>query len=270
MMDINAKRQSLNQKGAVWIPNVLSALEVNQIRDKITALSDSGHTGMVNFGTRTNCQFETGAVFCEYASSDFEIVKTSTLENIGSVALKLLQSKQVFFWRDELFFKSPKLDSNETPWHNGISSLPFKGMDFLSVWVSLTELNEMSSPLRTLNGSHRNVNHYRPPTGRNNVPLIDGYSEMPDLSHAKISNEDGGITEWIIKPGDAVYFYETTLHGARPNTSPEPRMAYVSRWMGDDVRWKPDIYSVKDPIANEFLDYGDPLNPKLFEFSIKA
>jgi ectoine hydroxylase-related dioxygenase (phytanoyl-CoA dioxygenase family) len=103
------------------------------------------------------------------------------------------------------------------------------------------------SPLRCIVGSHRNPAMFRPPVYVEQAgQLPAGYVDMPDVE-AGIARGEYRVLNWEVRAGDALLIHPYTLHGAPPNRSPRPRIAFTTRWAGDDVVWAPDALSMKVP-----------------------
>jgi ectoine hydroxylase-related dioxygenase (phytanoyl-CoA dioxygenase family) len=88
------------------------------------------------------------------------------------------------------------------------------------------------SPLRCIVGSHRNPAMFRPPVYVEQAgQLPAGYVDMPDVE-AGIARGEYRVLNWEVRAGDALLIHPYTLHGAPPNRSPRPRIAFTTRWAG--------------------------------------
>lgn len=261
-------RERLQIDGAVRLEGVLGLAEIATVCEWIDALSSCCEEGAIReFGKAPGARaiYANGMFFCERASLALPAVPTEILSKIGFAARELMGGRRAAFWRDELFHKDSRHGRNPTPWHHGLGSFPFKGVEFLTVWIALTPVGGDSAPLQTIRGSHRTGARYRPPTGREHLPLLDGYEELPDFD-AMIARGDVVADTWLAEPGDLIAFFESTVHGALANTSERTRRAYVTRWLGDDVAWLPDDYSINEPRYEAILRRGQAPDDDVFDF----
>lgn len=270
MIDITDEHERAFQiDGVVRIPGVLSKRAIDRLLQLANELVKSSD-GINVIEDPTVYVKRDGTGFCEFVSRHFTWIKEEVdFAKIAHLAKTLSRSSEVFFWRDEIFSKQPDDAGNATPWHHAIGSLPFKGEKTTVVWIPLVDLDNTTSPLRTIRGSSlRHRRRYRPPTGREDLPLIEGYSNIPDFDSLIEKGEESAMT-WTAEAGDAVIFSAYTVHGSLPNTSQQTRHAYVTRWLGDDVVWQPDVYSVLDSTIDPFLMLHNsrPIEPYFERFS---
>lgn len=142
-----------------------------------------------------------------------------------------------FFW-DQYFTKSGNNPSGVTPWHHDIAAFSLYGMQLPSFWIALTDIDMDNAPLVTASGSHKRTDvMYRPLAGTEGVPLPEGYAERDEMIDWIESNEDK-VRTWTVKAGDALVIHPYTYHASLPrNPGAGRRVAYTSRWLGEDVVW---------------------------------
>jgi ectoine hydroxylase-related dioxygenase (phytanoyl-CoA dioxygenase family) len=170
-----------------------------------------------------------------------------TDSGVAPVVAAVIGAHRLQYWFDLTFIHDPDADGAGTPWHHDIASFPCKGTQIPSLWIALTDVDADMSPLRCIAGSHRNPAMFRPPVYVDQAgELPEGYTDMPDVE-ARIARGEYRVLEWEIRAGDALLIHPYTLHGAPPNRSPWPRIAFSTRWAGDDVVWAPDALSMKVP-----------------------
>ena len=155
------------------------------------------------------------------------------------IADRLLRSKAVHLFFDQLFVKEPGSDQQRTPWHQDQPYWPIRGNDVISVWVTADRVTPQTGALRYVRGSHRWDDWYRPYTfGSVTQPVrgIEG-SEIPDIDAEPERYE---FLTWDLEPGDCLVHHGRAIHGGPGNASPDQRRrAYSIRYVGDDVRWDP-------------------------------
>ena len=109
-----------------------------------------------------------------------------------------------------------------TPWHHDIAALPFKGEKLPSVWFALGNISLGQSHFRTIKGSHRDVTRrFKPPTGREEKALLDGYAMLPDFE-AGIAAGEYEARDWPLRLGNGVIFHPYCVHGTTANRTPIP------------------------------------------------
>jgi len=167
----------------------------------------------------------------------------------ASIVAQVIGSTGVRFWWDQFFNKAGDNPAAATTWHHDIGSFSFYGMQLPSLWIALTDVDIDNAPLMTVVGSHlRTEVMYRPVTGAENVPLCEGYAELSDL-HAIVEHKDTQIRTWTVRAGDALVIHPYTFHASLPRQGHAGRrVAYTSRWLGDDVVWR------KRPMTFDYPD----------------
>jgi ectoine hydroxylase-related dioxygenase (phytanoyl-CoA dioxygenase family) len=111
----------------------------------------------------------------------------------------------------------------------------------------MSDITRDMSPLQCIRGSHRIPTMFRPPVHIDpHTKEPPGYVTMPDVK-ARIASGEYECITWEVKEGDALLIHPHTLHGAPSNRSDRTRIAFTTRWAGDDVVWKPDAFSMSIP-----------------------
>jgi ectoine hydroxylase-related dioxygenase (phytanoyl-CoA dioxygenase family) len=170
-----------------------------------------------------------------------------TDSGVAPVVAAVIGARRLQYWYDLTFFHDPGADGAGSPWHHDIASFPCKGEQIPSLWIAMNDISEDMSPLHCIRGSHRNPVQFRPPVYVDpGVVLPDGYGDMPDVE-ARLASGEYERLSWDIRAGDALLIHPYTLHGAPPNRSDKARVAFTTRWAGDDVAWRPDPLSMKVP-----------------------
>lgn len=263
-MDVDSAALDYSRLGAAKLPASLSYGAVGDIlgllnaltRDLLDRTRDSAtlpakmDVGANSIGLRFD-----GGVYFQYLSRDFEEVRAAVTDpEIAAAVAGVVGSKSIRFWYDELYVRWPGREDNSTPWHHDIAALPFKGEKLPSVWFALGNVALGQSHFRTIDGSHLDRSRrYKPPTGREAKPLIDGYAPLPDFEE-KLAASECQARDWPLSLGDGVIFDPYCIHGTTANLSPKPRVSLATRWIGDDVTWAPDAYSVDEPWLREPAD----------------
>ncbi len=161
------------------------------------------------------------------------------------LAGKLLQSKEINFFFDAVFVRSPGTRF-ATPWHQDEPYWSIEGYDTCTIWMPLAPVKKKSA-LAYVPGSHLNNRIFDQynfgdlnPDGKTDVDQVDfsGIAEqsIPDID---ADPERYGVVSWDMAPGDCVVFNSRILHGGSGNLDEDQGLqVFTSKWMGDDVRIK--------------------------------
>lgn len=154
---------------------------------------------------------------------------------------QIMRSKQVRFWIDATFIKEEGAASEGTPWHNDTCTWPFWGNQMAILWIALTDVDKDNGPLTTVRGSHVGDGRYYSTFFPENESPPPGYKPWQDLLD-QAERPEAEIQTWTMQRGDCLFMHPTTIHGSKPRASMRapPRLAFSTRWLGDDVVWKPD------------------------------
>ena len=176
-----------------------------------------------------------------------EIRRFFTDSGVAPVVAAVIGAMKLQYWYDLTFIHDPLADGAGSPWHHDIAAFPCKGMQIPSLWIAMSDITRDMSPLQCIRGSHRNPAMFRPPVHLpDGMATPEGYVDAPDVA-AKIAAGEYECITWDVKAGDALVIHPYTLHGAPANRSAKPRIAFTTRWAGDDVAWRPDVFSMRVP-----------------------
>jgi ectoine hydroxylase-related dioxygenase (phytanoyl-CoA dioxygenase family) len=187
------------------------------------------------------------------------------------IAARLLRSKRVNFFYDQLFVK-PAGCHVATPWHQDVTFWPVAGEQLCSMWLTFDPVSRESSGLEFVRGSHTWPSRYKAVTPDYNPYMMD--SDLEDPPDIDAHREDFDLVSWDMEPGDVLLFNARVLHGSTGNhTTDRPRRAFASRWGGDDVRYEPrhatmPLFWRHDLLPGDRL--GGPLFPRILPEPIAA
>jgi len=238
--------------GEEWVERLVGVM--SQVRRTLTGNAAEGAAGVapgsrIVPGMRT-AEFSSapGRVTIRWLWRDLETVRQFfTDSGVAPVVAAVIGARRLQYWYDLTFIHDPNADGAGTPWHHDIAAFPCKGTQIPSLWIALSDIDRDMAPLQCVRGSHRNPLMFRPPVYVDpRIPVPAGYVEMPDVE-ASIAAGNLERISWDVKAGDALLIHPYTLHGAPANRSDRPRVAFTTRWAGDDVAWKPDVFSMQVP-----------------------
>jgi hypothetical protein len=231
------------QDGVVHIPGLLGLDWVERLVSVISQAREA-LTGM-----RT-AEFSSapGRFTIRWLWRDLDSVRSFfTDSGVAPVVAAVIGAKRLQYWYDLTFIHDPNAEGAGSPWHHDIAAFPCKGAQIPSLWIAMSDITRDMSPLQCIRGSHRNPIMFRPPVYLDpQTPAPPGYADMPDVE-ARIAAGDYERITWEVKKGDALLIHPNTLHGSPSNRSDRPRIAFTTRWAGDDVVWKPDAFSMRIP-----------------------
>lgn len=156
---------------------------------------------------------------------------------VAGLAGELLGATSMRLYFDHTLIKEPNTE-NPTPWHQDIPYWPFLGKQIASVWVALTAATVQASSLEFVRGSHRWDNYFAPEGFDDSVGWTQDF-DGPKVPDIEANRADYDIVGFTVEPGDALVFSAWTLHGAPGNAADSRRVAFSTRWLGDDATWSP-------------------------------
>ena len=232
---------SFQSDGAVLIKNAINAHWVA----RMNAVAENQLNQPSPWANDATPQNKTNRFFTDrYLWKNNETIQAYIHESgCAQMAAQAMGSSVVRFYFDHLLIKEPHTPT-PTPWHQDVPYWPFRGKQICSMWVALTKATVAESSLEFVRGSHRQNKLYRPAvfgqreTNPNTTWTESGQGEPVPPIEANRSQYD--IIGFDVEPGDGILFSAWVLHGSRGNSSSRKRrVAFSTRWLGDDVTWEP-------------------------------
>jgi non-heme Fe2+,alpha-ketoglutarate-dependent halogenase len=127
-----------------------------------------------------------------------------------------------------LVFRKPPKDSGYVSWHQDSVYSGWHLTPSVSAWVALTESRRANGCMRVIPGSHK-------------LGLLD-HADARDESNMLFRGEtvaavDESLAEDVVLlPGEMSLHHSTLIHGSNPNTSDEPRIGFIVRFVTSRVR----------------------------------
>jgi hypothetical protein len=248
------------EDGVVHIPGLLGQDWVQRLVSVISqarkALTESGTSPS---GLAPGSRLLSGMRTAEFSSApgrftirwlwrDLEAVQRFfTDSGVAPVVAAVIGARRLQYWYDLTFIHDPNAEGAGSPWHHDIAAFPCKGAQIPSLWIAMSDITRDMAPLQCIRGSHRNPIMFRPPVYVDRkAEAPPGYGDMPDVE-ARIASGEYERISWDVKAGDALLIHPNTLHGSAANRADRPRIAFTTRWAGDDVVWRPDAFSMQIP-----------------------
>jgi ectoine hydroxylase-related dioxygenase (phytanoyl-CoA dioxygenase family) len=178
----------------------------------------------------------------------------------------LMRAKHVRFWMDATFVKEGGRAASATPWHNDECTFPFRGEMMPSFWVALTDVPAENAPMLTLAGSNRDPWRYHSPLSPQD-PFVLEHIPWSHLER-RVAAPDAPIRTWPCRAGDVLLIHPKTIHASLPQAEGYAgrRIAFTTRWLGDDVVWAPNPLTIRIPSIEEtgLMRAGAPPPDELF------
>lgn len=177
------------------------------------------------------------------------------------LAQQILGQDRICFFYDQLFVKPPGCHV-ATPWHQDVTFWPVRGKQICSIWMPLDPVSRDSSGLEFVSGSQNWPERFKAVTPDfNPYMLASDFADAPDV---EANRDEFDLLGWDMEPGDVLLFDSLVLHGSTGNyTTDQPRRAFASRFVGDDVCYAPRHPSM--PLFWEHgLEPGERLGGSLF------
>ena len=178
---------------------------------------------------------------------------------LAQVCARLLQSKEMRFFFDEVFAKPPQSDA-KTIWHTDRMGWPVSGMMVPSLWLPLTPITKANS-LECVAGSHdQDVRYWLFSPNARKMIKPDDRAPHPDYE-SKRNDGKTNFLSWDMDPGDLLVIHPWTLHYSGGNPSDDWRIAIAVRMFGDDIRWapRPDCVNLAGVSFDEMIDGQRPM-----------
>jgi ectoine hydroxylase-related dioxygenase (phytanoyl-CoA dioxygenase family) len=175
----------------------------------------------------------TNDVFLWRRDDDFRAFALDS--GVGEVAARLLGGRGATFFHDQVFVKRAGCPL-PTPWHQDLPYWPTAGTLLCSLWAPLDEVTSESGGLEFVLGSHAWGARFRSVSVQSSGSPPEGAPPVPDVEGDRGRFRPVGFE---LGPGDVLAFHPLALHGSRGNATGRDRRAVVTRWLGDDVSYRP-------------------------------
>jgi ectoine hydroxylase-related dioxygenase (phytanoyl-CoA dioxygenase family) len=252
----------LEKDGVVCLRNVLDLDTVNALRDEADSAvaNPSEHARFVSAE-------KSGKIF--YYEFNLwrrhPIVRSVTFDShIVDVAAKLMRSELVTLYYTNTFVKDPGTDTKVTPWHEDASYSRFVGKNVINMNISFDYMPSETT-LKFKQGSHKRDDPLS--IGPTFIPGVEYSDAMPNqvsMPSQSELDERFGTLYWEVNPGDALVFYQRTIHAGPGNTLPTRRHSTAFNFAGDGVTYDAREGFIDSPDIDPDLQHGDPPAGRVF------
>ena len=167
----------------------------------------------------------------------------------AAIIAKVIESTTLRYFVDAIFMKQAGCDT-KTYWHSDEPAWPVSGQQVPTMWMPLLPVDAKLSSLEYIQGSHRQRPSTMPWPNTFNAKMIGQPDDRPGFYDWEERRSDGEtrFVAYDMEPGDIVILHPNLQHGGGANMHPtQPRIAYSTRWFGDDVRWDPRLECINTP-----------------------
>ena len=142
---------------------------------------------------------------------------------------RLLDTVEAVLGRDILVYGTlvlakPPQDSSYASWHQDSVYSGLHLSPSTSAWIALTPSNQSNGCMRVIAGSHKlgSLNH----VNVNDPNLLNRRGERVD-----IAVDESQAVDVVLRPGEVSLHHSNIVHGSNPNTSAEPRIGFIVRFV---------------------------------------
>ncbi|MCA9012127.1 MAG: phytanoyl-CoA dioxygenase family protein [Planctomycetaceae bacterium] len=225
-----------HEHGYVAGPKVLTDVQIDQLRQELTTLTEPGHPGSEFWYEYNSNESPDPSRVLFHALGAWRISPAfhDILWNAAytTPAAQLLGGP-VRFWHDQLFCK-PAMHGGVVAWHQDYSYWTrTKPMAHLTCWIGLDDSTVDNGCVHYVPGSHRW--DLLPITG-----LAGDMNAIQKVLNAEQWEQFNNHVPVELKAGECVFHHPLTIHGSFENRTPNPRRAVVINSVLDGVRSESD------------------------------
>jgi non-heme Fe2+,alpha-ketoglutarate-dependent halogenase len=208
-------RQQLKQykrDGILFPIRVFSADEVASFRVALESIAD-------NCRDRPPKRFDGLHLFFEWAH------RLVTHESLLNVVEDILGGDILI--DGTLVFYKPPHDCSYVSWHQDSVYSGWHLTPSTSAWIALTPSHRTNGCMRVIPGSHQrgSLQH---------VNVVDDSNLLRRGEQIKIVDESEAV-DVVLRPGEMSLHQSTIIHGSTPNTSSEPRIGFIVRFVTNRI-----------------------------------
>lgn len=192
------------------------------------------------------------------------VIREVTFEShLADVAAELMRSEHVTLYYTNTFVKD--LGAGKvTPWHEDASYSRFVGNNVINMNISYDRM-PAETTLKFKQGSHLRGDPLS--IGPTFIPGVEYQQSMPEQAPMPTQEEleqRFRTLYWEVNPGDALIFYQRTIHAGPANTLPTRRHSTAFNFGGDGVTYDAREGFIDSPDVDPALKHGDPPAGEVF------
>ncbi len=224
-------RAHFETQGFVVLPQVLTAREVAEIRERIDSILDGRIpvdksafiVGAASNGNADDLGRLTLQVMAtRYPIQDAVLAAYGDHPRLRSLAAQLMHTGHAGIFQQQALVKPPR-QQNPTPWHQDDYYFATEE-PAITAWIALEPVSESNGTLRVVPGSHK-------------APVLSHANAAGDSAFKEVQAPITGSVPILPQLGDVSFHHKRTLHGAFANNSDIRRIAIAQHYSGGDVEY---------------------------------
>lgn len=209
-------RHQLNQydrNGIVFPIRVFSVDEVTLFRGALESIAD-------NCGEGSLKRFDSLHLFFDWAH---RLVTHDALLN----AVEDVLGGDILIDGTLVFYKPPQ-DPSYVSWHQDSVYSGWHLTPSTSAWIALTASHRANGCMRVIPGSHKQglVSH---------VNIRDDSNLVARGERVETGVDESQAVDVVLQPGEMSLHHSTIIHGSNANTSDEPRIGFIVRFVTNRI-----------------------------------
>jgi ectoine hydroxylase-related dioxygenase (phytanoyl-CoA dioxygenase family) len=240
-------REAFDRDGVVLLKQAFSPTMVQPLADRMNEMIESAMSGKLDLiANRAPGRIEIyNAVRRDPLFRQFVFHSAA-----AEIAARITGSQVARFYFDVTFSKVASNSTNAGPaatsLHQDVASFAFKGRQLTSLWLALTDVPHDAGPLVFALGSHVDTETLFRASGDYADSPAEGYRDHGDVKEF-IAQKGFEMRAFPAEAGDLIVIHPYILHGSAPVTNcARRRLGFCTRWMGDDVTWRPSPYTLTE------------------------
>ena len=235
--EFNSIKINYNQNGVAVLRNVLKEEWLGPMRKAIDIVLKNPGPASIEYTPKNEKGRYYGDFFIWRNNKTFKNFSFNSI--LPEIAAKILESKKITFFYDQLLVKEPNT-KEPTPWHQDLPYWPIRGKKIISIWVPFDNVTKEAGAVEYIKGSHKWNKFFAPTSFGKKTKFEDIYEKMglekiPDIDSNK-NNYD--IVSWNVSPGDIILHHPLVVHSSSGNSTPNNRRRGLAlRYVGEDVTW---------------------------------
>jgi ectoine hydroxylase-related dioxygenase (phytanoyl-CoA dioxygenase family) len=211
LVTTNLSRQHLNQydlDGIVFPVKVLSVDEAAFFRGALASIADNCEAGTLK-------RLDGLHLFFDWA---YRLVTHDALLN----AVEDILGGDILIDGTLVFYKPPQ-DSSYVSWHQDSVYSGWHLTPSTSAWIALTASHPSNGCMRVIPGSHKQgvLDH---------ANAQDDFNLLFRGERVQTVDESRAV-DVVLQPGEMSLHHSNLIHGSNPNTSDEPRIGFIVRFV---------------------------------------
>ena len=184
--------------------------------------------------------------------------ETTFESHLPDVGAALMRSRNVTLYYTNTFVKDGGAPEKVTPWHEDRSYSRFMGRNVININVSFDAM-PAETTLKFKRGSHlRDDPIYVGPTFEPGVEYDEWMEDQRPMPPQGEIDRRFRTVYWEVSPGDALVFFQSTLHAGPGNSLPTRRHSTAFNLAGDGVGYDARTGFIDSPDADPSLRHGAP------------